>query len=155
MNWNNEDLVTTLCILILVLCFIGLFELWRYNEGRRRQRNRSGSGNTYPPQFYIKGLSPAPKEDLDQAEGRVILSRSSAYGDGVEGHANLGLMWTGLLQNHYGIRLDHPIPSHLVLLMMAQNKANRAALPTPERIDDYVDNRNYVRIAWKAAQKGQ
>ena len=83
-------------------------------------------------------------------ETDVQRKRSKQYGDATAGHRNLGLEWTGILQNHYGITLDHPIPSHVVLLMMAASKINRAATPTPGQPDDYVDARIYLNLAREA-----
>jgi len=85
------------------------------------------------------------------AEDHIREVRSLRYGpDHKAGHGNLGLMWTGLLQNHYGIQLAHPIPAHLVEIMMALNKANRVAVD-PQGLDHYVDGRAYFAMAEEAA----
>jgi len=50
-----------------------------------------------------------------------------------------------MIQQHYGIRLDHPLPDWLVELMMVQFKCQRSA-----RVyhgDNYVDARAYLQFA--------
>ena len=106
-----------------------------------------------------------PKEPLDNRwpppqdfeifldEARVVAERNALYGDATKGHANLGLCWSGILQNHYGIRLSHPIPASVVLLMLSANKINRAVLPTSGKLDDFVDMRNYARLSEEALKK--
>ena len=87
---------------------------------------------------------------MDNSEDRTMQERTAQYGPATFGHANLGLYWTGILQNHFGIELDHPIPAHVVLLMMAASKINRAATPTPGQEDDYIDGKNYLQLAEEA-----
>ena len=83
---------------------------------------------------------------------KIRASRASRYGDHVAGHRNLGLLWTGILQNHYGIRLAHPLPAHLVETLMACNKLNRIAVD-PKGRDHYADGRIYITMAEEAARK--
>ena len=64
--------------------------------------------------------------DLTNEEKKVQIARASRYGDHRFVHANLGLMWTGILQSYYSIELSEPIPAHVVLLMMTASKLNRA-----------------------------
>jgi len=78
------------------------------------------------------GMKVATIEKLRREKEAVAADRLAQYPDATKGHTNLGLAWTGLLQNHYGIKLDHPIPAHVVLLMLGANKHNRAVLPTPK-----------------------
>ena len=78
--------------------------------------------------------------------------RAKKYGDATFGHANLGLMWTGLLQNHYGITLKHPLPSEMVLVMMAMGKANRVAVEKKYDVDHFEDGMNYFQLAGEAKQ---
>lgn len=88
---------------------------------------------------------------LDE-DKKIYVERKKRYGDHLHGHKNLGLLWTGLLQNHYGIRLAHPIPASLAELMMAANKLNRAAV-NPKWKDNYHDGRIYLTLAEDAASK--
>ena len=83
----------------------------------------------------------------------VRAGRTAQYGDATVGHRNLGLLWTGLLQNHFQIRLPHAIPPDVVLPMMAASKANRAATPTPGQPDDYEDGAIYFELAGEAKGK--
>lgn len=86
-------------------------------------------------------------------EKQIRRNRSRQYGDSTAGHRNLGLAWTGLLQNYYGIELPRPIPARIVLLMMAASKANRAAVPRAGQEDDYQDGRIYLELAEEAQRK--
>lgn len=71
--------------------------------------------------------------------------RQKVYGDPRLSHENIGLCWTGAIQQHYGIRLDHPIPCWLVELMMVQFKAQRSA--RIYHADNFVDIRAYTDFA--------
>jgi Domain of unknown function (DUF6378) len=75
----------------------------------------------------------------------TIEERGKVYGEPHLSHENIGLAWTGLLQQHYGMRLDHPIPAFLVELMMTQFKVQRSA--RVYHADNYVDLKAYARFA--------
>lgn len=91
-------------------------------------------------------------DERSSAEQHIREVRSARYGrDHVAGHRNLGLEWTGILQNHYGIQFEHPIPPHIVELMMVMSKCNRAAVD-PNGRDNYVDGRAYLAMAEEAAE---
>lgn len=78
----------------------------------------------------------------------TIAERGRTYGDPYDSHCNIGLAWTGLIQQHYGIRLAHPIPAHVVALMMVQFKASRSSLNTARHhADNYVDMHAYAKFA--------
>lgn len=85
--------------------------------------------------------SPAPKTKLED----LVAERGKVYGDPKLSHINIGLSWTGLLQQHYGIVLDHPLPPALVALMMTTFKAQRAARVFHQ--DNYDDLRVYAGFA--------
>jgi hypothetical protein len=89
---------------------------------------------------------------VEKSDAEIRAERSKRYGDHVPGHQNLGMAWTGLIQNHYGIRLPHPLPAFLVELMMVASKANRAAV-NPAGRDNYKDGRIYFAMAEEAASK--
>lgn len=78
-------------------------------------------------------------------EAAVIKERGIVYGDPRTSHRNIGLAWTGLLQQHYGIQLDHPLPSWLVAQMMVVLKVNRAARVF--KADNYLDLKVYAGFA--------
>ena len=86
----------------------------------------------------------------EEVLARIRAERGKVYGDPNRSHANIGLAWTGLIQQHYGIDLSHPIPSWLVSLMMDSFKSQRAARVYHE--DNYVDKGNYARFAQEAQQ---
>lgn len=71
----------------------------------------------------------------------VIAERGKVYGDPELSHENIGLNWTGMLQQHYQLRFDHPLPAWLVELMMAGFKIHRSARVFHE--DNYVDLEAY------------
>lgn len=78
---------------------------------------------------------------------RVRKARHQYYGDAKKNHDTVGLMFTGLLERHYEISLPHPVPGHVVALMMAAVKLNRAATPLKFNPDNYLDGCAYVEIA--------
>lgn len=82
---------------------------------------------------------------------QTILERGKVYGDPKLSHENIGLAWAGLIQQHYGIRLDHPLPAFLVSLMMVDFKASRSARVF--HADNFVDLRAYCKFA-EDDQKG-
>ena len=86
---------------------------------------------------------------MDRVE-KVQAEKTKQYGDATFGTANLGLAWTGILQNHFGVELPHVIPSHVILLMMASIKVNLAAMNSQFQEDDYVDGISYFELAEKA-----
>ncbi len=72
----------------------------------------------------------------------TIAERGKIYGEQALSHENIGLAWTGLIQQHYGLKLEHPLPSWLVTLMMVSFKAQRAARVYHE--DNFTDLRAYT-----------
>lgn len=75
----------------------------------------------------------------------IIAERGKVYGDPLTGHANIGLSWTAMLQQHYGLTLDHPLPAALVAQMMVCFKMQRAARVFHK--DNYDDAHAYVRFS--------
>lgn len=75
----------------------------------------------------------------------TIIERGKVYGDPRESHINIGLAWTALLQQHYGIKLDHAIPPEMVALMMVTFKAQRSARAF--KADNFIDLHAYARFA--------
>lgn len=86
--------------------------------------------------------SPASKQAKAEA---TIAERGKVYGDARLSHENIGLSWTGLIQQHYGIRLDHPLPASLVAQMMVTFKMQRAARVF--HADNYLDAGVYMGFA--------
>lgn len=82
---------------------------------------------------------------MDDTVKFTIQERGKIYGEPHLSHENIGLAWTGLLQQHYGVKLDHPIPSWLVELMMCSFKIHRSARVFHE--DNYVDLAAYAKFA--------
>jgi len=75
----------------------------------------------------------------------TIQERGKVYGEPHHSHANIGLSWTGLIQQHYGITLPHALPAHVVELMMCAFKIHRSARVFHQ--DNYVDLRAYAAFA--------
>ena len=75
----------------------------------------------------------------------TIQQRSAVYGEPHHSHVNIGLAWTALIQQYYGITLPAPLPAHLVELMMVAFKAQRSARVF--HADNYVDLRAYAAFA--------
>lgn len=76
---------------------------------------------------------------------KTIAERGKVYGDPQESHRNIGLAWTALLQQHYGVTLKDPIPAYLVAQMMVVFKINRSARVFKK--DNYVDGQAYLSFA--------
>lgn len=81
---------------------------------------------------------------------QTIAERGKVYGCPTLSHENIGLAWTAKIQQHYGIRLDHPIPSWLVELMMVDFKTQRASRVF--HADNFIDARAYLQFAEKDQQ---
>lgn len=90
--------------------------------------------------------------ELNKKEQQIFDERQKRYGHFIEAHNNLGLIWTGLIQNYFRIKLSEPIPAHLVLLLMAASKLNRAVAEEDHLLDfdNYDDNKIYIEMARKA-----
>jgi hypothetical protein len=78
--------------------------------------------------------------------------RQEAYGDIDISGRDTGLIWTAILQTHYGITLPHPIPTHVVQLMMAGLKVVRCALPNTVE-DSWLDLVTYGLLGWQTDPK--
>jgi len=87
-----------------------------------------------------------------QAEKLAALEaeRGKIYGPPRPSHANIGLSWTGLIQQHYGITLPHPIPDFLVALMLDHFKGQRSARVFHQ--DNYDDKHVYAGFAERFQQ---
>lgn len=91
---------------------------------------------------------------LDKKNKAIFNNRNKKYGPFTPMHRNLGLIWTGIIQNHFNIELPTPLPAYLVLLMLAASKINRAALKKiVDEDDSFVDGRIYMELAKAAKQK--
>jgi hypothetical protein len=81
----------------------------------------------------------------------TIAERAKVYGDATLSHENIGLAWTALIQQHYQIKLDHPLPSWIVELMMVNFKVQRSSLVY--HADNFVDIKAYLQFAEKDQQQ--
>lgn len=88
----------------------------------------------------VDGLNAASANELSETDA-VIAERGKVYGDPELSHENIGLNWTGMIQQHYQVRLPYPLPAWLVELMMAGFKIHRSARVFHE--DNYVDLEAY------------
>lgn len=86
-----------------------------------------------------------PATSSPSGDEAVIAERGKVYGDPELSHQNIGLSWTGLLQQHYQLRLPYPLPAWLVELMMVSFKIHRASRVFHE--DNFVDARCYGKFA--------
>jgi len=75
----------------------------------------------------------------------IIEERGKVYGNSRLCHENIGLSWTALIQQHYGMTLTHPLPDWLVELMMVAFKLNRSARTF--HADNYLDAKAYLHFA--------
>lgn len=91
--------------------------------------------------------TPPPKDTV----AATIAERGKVYGDPYQSHRNIGLAWAALIQQHYGIVLDYPLPASLVAQMMVAFKIQRAARVF--HADNYIDLAAYARFAEEFQQK--
>lgn len=94
---------------------------------------------------WIMG-KPFPDDGYFHMLRQLQQSRGKSYGPYTPGSRALGMVWAGLLSNHYKKELP-PIPPHLVELMMAALKLCRAARPTKHCQDNYDDAFVYTCMA--------
>ena len=93
---------------------------------------------------------------LNKKEEIIFKKRNTRYCLGFfQAHKNLGKLWTAILESYYGIELPELIPSHVVLLMMAVSKINRAASEKGKLVDEdnYVDGKIYLELAQNAKKE--
>jgi len=92
---------------------------------------------------------------LSKKEKAIQKIRTKRYGqDFTRNHQNLGLIWTGILQSYYEIQFPEMMPSHVVLLMMAASKINRASTEKGKLLDEenYDDGKIYLELAKSACK---
>lgn len=84
---------------------------------------------------------PTTQSVVDQ----TIAERGKVYGPAFESHQNIGLAWTGLIQQHYGIKLSHPVPASLVARAMIALKNQRSSIV--HHADNFIDLGAFTRFA--------
>lgn len=100
--------------------------------------------------FVSKSLGNYAQEESSDHIAATIKERGKVYGDPSLSHENIGLSWTGIIQQHYGMKLPHVMPDYLVELLMVAFKTHRAA--RVYHADNYVDLAAYAKFA-EADQK--
>ena len=76
--------------------------------------------------------------------------KDAQYGDPAESLRNIGLVWTGIINQWAGLKLLKPIPGWLVALMYASAKVIRISakyIPLTTREDNELDAKVYLDIA--------
>lgn len=92
---------------------------------------------------------------MDKKEQEIQKEREKRYGGKTTfNHENLGIIWTGILQNYFRIKLPAIIPAHIVLLMFSASKINRAVseVGIPDN-DNYDDGKIYLELAKNAKKE--
>lgn len=84
--------------------------------------------------------------DAKTPNAEVIKEREKVYGPPEKGFKRVGEAWAALLNEHFLCELP-ALPPHLVGLMLASLKLQRAAKPYEGHLDNYVDATNYVALA--------
>jgi hypothetical protein len=87
----------------------------------------------------------------DEAQRIVNGDRNVAYGEPEDDLAFIGQAWAATLNSFYQVDEMHPLPAHIVALMMAQLKIIRYA-HKPHR-DGLVDLVGYALCAEKSVGK--
>lgn len=84
----------------------------------------------------------------DERVAEIRNEREGRYGSPHVNQITVGMVWHGILSNHYQTTDLPPIPGHIVALMMAGLKLNRAAFPSAFATQDsYDDGIGYLQIA--------
>ena len=96
---------------------------------------------------------PKPRQPIDPLVDATIAERGKIYGDPMLSHQCIGLVFTALIQHHYGIVLHHAIPASLVARMMVGLKNQRASLVYHQ--DNYTDAEAYLRFAEQFQKREQ
>lgn len=96
-------------------------------------------------------LKGGAKSALDEKVSSTIKERGVVYGDPCKSHTNIGLSWTALIQQHYGITLEHPLPPWLVAQMMVALKMQRSTIVYKD--DNYIDAKAYAHFAEEFQKK--
>jgi hypothetical protein len=85
---------------------------------------------------------------------KILEARTQMHGSWRLAHRNVGLIWAGILSDHFGKPIP-PIPAHVCALMMTAFKVGRAVRPYKYSADHYDDARNYLDFAQAMAPKGR
>jgi hypothetical protein len=99
----------------------------------------------------LEKLSQATRESEETFLEQVIAERGRVYGDPYISHRAIGLAFSGLIEHHYGIMLDHPIPASLVARLLLALKNQRASLVY--HADNFVDAKAYLRFSEEFQQR--
>lgn len=91
--------------------------------------------------------------ELSKQEQKIFDERQKRYGNYIDAHENLGMIWTGILQNFYRTKLPTTIPSHIVLLMMVASKLNRVAAENLVNDENYDDGKIYLELMKNAKKE--
>jgi hypothetical protein len=86
---------------------------------------------------------------LTKKQQRIHNQRTKDYkSDGVTNLRDIGLIWTGILQEFFHTELPVVIPTHIVAVMMAAVKLSRIAGGV-YKDDNYIDAIVYLEISQK------
>lgn len=131
-TFYNHDIITLLS--------------WLLNTNRLRM----AVGVSVEPS--AKDTKPEDTKPEDIVE-ETIAERGKVYGGPFESHKNIGMSWTALLQQHYGLTFEKPIPASLVAQMMVCFKMQRSARVYKD--DNYIDAHAYTKFAEEFQKKEQ
>lgn len=81
---------------------------------------------------------------------KVTRQRGKIYGRPEDSHRNIGLVWSGMIAQHFDIVLK-PLPAYLVAQMFVAFKMVRAT--RVYRKDNYIDALAYLQFAEKLQPK--
>ena len=96
------------------------------------------------------GIYRRPISPTTDIVSKTIEERGKTYGEPQESMRNIGVAWTAILQQHYGIKLEHEIPAWVAANMLVAFKLQRTLKGWHE--DNYIDAEAYLRFA-KEGQK--
>ncbi len=90
--------------------------------------------------------TPVAPERFTEDEAAIVADRDAHYGSLLINHTTAGMMWSGMINQHFQQLVLPPLPPDLVALMMAALKVNRLCRDI-KHDDSLVDALNYLKIA--------
>jgi hypothetical protein len=86
---------------------------------------------------------------MSEGAAAIKADRSKRYGNPEPAHRAVGLVWAGLLSNHFQMHIP-PIPPHVVAYMMSSMKHVRCVAPNDVKTkDSHVDSIIYADLGYE------
>ena len=122
-------------------------EFYRSEKSAWIKTNCPGSVIKEPDFGWFRRKIEQPKDIVSS----TIDERGKIYGEPQESMTNIGVAWTAILQQHFGITLPNAIPPWVVANMLVAFKLQRTLKGWHE--DNYIDAEAYLRFAKEGQKK--